>query len=425
MFAVPIVASSSCALGVGGLCCSISSVFCIGDTLRSGTFASILLFLFTLGLAIFGQMNISLLLSNDRFVLSSLSMDTFLNCEPAPSCSQTEIVLRIATSSVLYFLASSVLVSCWKQIHDRYWGFKCCSFVFMLLSSLYLPHNSLVRGYSLVAFRTAGSLFLIVQTVILVDMSHRLNRFLLDFEGPSHTEKWSRLKFSLVCFYVLIESLPIGILIYLLCMLDTHSLNWYIILTCLFVATSSTVYQLRDVDSKGSLLTAGVMASYLCWHTVSTVIACDSHILGDTWKRASTSVGVFFVLCSSITIGISAVTTSKPENNELPYSISQRSRRGDYGAIDYEKGAHERQPGSRDSSSPVAVNLSLAFGAAGWSMILTNWGLKPGLTLSGGSTGSQFETAIDASTGLLPKVCATLYAWILIAPRLFPDRDFS
>ena len=75
-------------------------------------------------------------------------------------------------------------------------------------------------------------------------------------------------------------------------------------------------------------------------------------------------------------------------------------------------------------------HVIMAMGAVYMSMILTNWGYSN----STGNVESAREADISASqrgvASMWVKVASqwltfTLYAWTLIAPICFPDRDFS
>ena len=57
-----------------------------------------------------------------------------------------------------------------------------------------------------------------------------------------------------------------------------------------------------------------------------------------------------------------------------------------------------------------------------FAMMLTNWG---DINTSGDSSDPKIGRSALWLTIAGQWVCLLLYAWILVAPRLFPDRDFS
>jgi serine incorporator 1/3 len=58
-------------------------------------------------------------------------------------------------------------------------------------------------------------------------------------------------------------------------------------------------------------------------------------------------------------------------------------------------------------------------------MILTSWGTVDGLDENHNAANPTIGRWNMAILGLSQWLAIGLYAWTLVAPRLFPDRDFS
>ena len=102
---------------------------------------------------------------------------------------------------------------------------------------------------------------------------------------------------------------------------------------------------------------------------------------------------------------------------------------GSYQEADVEGGANENDeedaPGANDPkkfSNSWRLNIALAAVACWASMVLTHWGeIQSDGKLANASAGNISMWIVIASQW----VALSLYLWTLVAPRLFPDRDFS
>ena len=87
----------------------------------------------------------------------------------------------------------------------------------------------------------------------------------------------------------------------------------------------------------------------------------------------------------------------------------------------------------RSSSEVWKLNAILALVSCWVAMSLTGWGSISGGDMSAEEGGTQYHTAANPQVGranmvmiaISQWVALSLYAWTLVAPRLFPDRDFS
>ena len=99
---------------------------------------------------------------------------------------------------------------------------------------------------------------------------------------------------------------------------------------------------------------------------------------------------------------------------------------GDYHRTEGSTDNHDdEEPGDADPqklSNSWVLNVALMFVVCWKSMVLTQWGgIVANGTVANPSSGRISMWMIIASQW----IAMTLYLWTLIAPRLFPDRDFS
>lgn len=121
------------------------------------------------------------------------------------------------------------------------------------------------------------------------------------------------------------------------------------------------------------------------------------------------------------------------ENEQKPSNEPTESRKvtgivtnqEDYGTHNDEESPPETAESmDRSSFPPVTwkLNLVLAVISCFYAMALTGWGsIESGGTPANPDVGNISMWMIIASQW----VVLVLYLWTLIAPRLFPDRDFS
>jgi hypothetical protein len=113
------------------------------------------------------------------------------------------------------------------------------------------------------------------------------------------------------------------------------------------------------------------------------------------------------------------------DNSESRKVTGVVTNQEDYGThYDEESPAETTEPTEGSTGAVVTwrLNLVLAFICCFYAMTLTGWGsIESGGTPANPSVGNVSMWMIIASQW----VVLALYLWTLVAPRLFPDRDFS
>jgi len=94
-----------------------------------------------------------------------------------------------------------------------------------------------------------------------------------------------------------------------------------------------------------------------------------------------------------------------------------------YGAAeDNNEDNDDNEEGKRTFSSSWKLNVILALITCWYAMALTSWGsITDGGTVANPQVGRTSMWMIIGSQWLM----VALYLWTLLAPKLFPDRDFS
>lgn len=128
----------------------------------------------------------------------------------------------------------------------------------------------------------------------------------------------------------------------------------------------------------------------------------------------------------------SASTTNNndgPRRNVTGVVVAGKPSSDDHNGRDGDDDHNDNNDSPRLLSNSWKLNIMLAAIACWMSMALTSWGE----IVIGGVDGDDNRNASNATAGRIGMwiviasqwLVLTLYLWTLIAPRLFPDRDFS
>jgi len=170
-----------------------------------------------------------------------------------------------------------------------------------------------------------------------------------------------------------------------------------------------------------SILAASVV--WICYSTSKNVSAFQEGAKNEASKDRdaapvatddATSTAEFHALeTGGETTAINSVNSDeKPVDSRK----SDKSRAASFSANDVAGGAQG------DAMSGVKFNLVMVVAAMYMGMIVTNWGaIREGGTLSNASAGSSSMWVSISGQW----ITMLLYLWTLLAPRLFPDRDFG
>jgi len=297
--------------------------------------------------------------------------------------------------------------------------------------------------------RVGSVIFILLQQVILVDIAYNWNSAWLDRsdkaeleEGPGKGKKW--LAAILIACGILFAASLAGIIIMFIYFRGCATNDAFISIT-LVMTLLCTVVQLTTSDT-GSLLTSGCMAiyaTYLCGAAVSKNPDAECNPkLGEssTW---SIVIGLLIAFISLMWAGWSYTTDKRLGGSGRTDAASD-----DHDRVDEEKptkagglvvnnneyyGAADSDPSESANNEPAPINPAsfgsswklnavLALICCWYAMTLTGWGaIEKRGDIANPDVGEVSMWMLIASQWL----SLLLYLWTLVAPSLFPDRDFS
>jgi hypothetical protein len=300
-------------------------------------------------------------------------------------------------------------------------------------------------------------IFIVIQQIILIDLAYNWNdSWVGKADACDRLEwgsgaKWLKATIGACAIFYFLSFMGIGILFHIF---GGCGGNKVIISMTLIGIVSVTVLQLSGTD--GSLLTSSIISLYVVYLGYSSVSMnphgqCNPQLVkgNDTWDII---MGILLTGISLAWTGWSwtaegRITASGVKKARSLSGSSHAFRRGHDAVFDLDdpflEYHDEDMPPSGlalESTEDIEefnhneiwkLNAILTLISCWIAMALTGWG-----SLSYSTTeeqGAQIHNAANPEVGKLNMVMIAisqwlvliLYGWTLIAPRLFPDRDFS
>eukprot|EP00899_Mesostigma_viride_P008524 jgi/Mesvir1/17673/Mv01372-RA.1 len=368
-----------------------------------------------------------------------------------------QAVLRISFGNFLFFLSLSLLlVGVHRKSDGRHviqngaWPIKFFAWGCFCALPFLVPDAIISKYGTLAAF--GGGLFLLVQMLILLDFVYEWNAAWVARDAP----RWyaALCAVSLTCYIA--TAVVAGLLFVFFSPPGAGdcSLNVFLIASTLVAAAGLTLASLHP-RVRGSLLPAAVLSlytTYLCYSALASEprdYACNG--LGHRLSAAKTStlitgllLSIFAVVYSAVRAGSSSAFLSSGRSPAMtgaggPYEeLLEEGAKGTAGATGSAGSAAvatvppKSETGDDDEEGEAVSSAGPAYNYSFFHVIFALASMYVGMLLTGwGGADSPTKDTIDIGwRSVWVKVAAqwitaAMYLWTLIAPLLFPDRDFS
>lgn len=384
-------------------------------------------------------------------------------------CVANAAVFRPTLVSTIFFLLSALATKSNPHLNKSAWPAKLGVYFICVAITMFIPNNPLFSPIYLTLFRIGAMFFIFIQQVILIDIAYNWNEAWVwkadeaDNIAWGTGQKWLRLIIATsVLFYI--ASLTGIVLLYKYfsgCAENTIviTLTWVLIVIM-------TVVQLF-FSEEGSTLTTSVLSLYSTYLAYSTVSKNPNSVCNPTLGDEDVSsiiIGLCLTMISLAWTGWSWTAESRIESVNSLETTTALNGEAVGGGINGDDGGVSRlsqsanlnldvpfldpseQPttglvmqavdedgevscsSSSSSSSLWKLNIIMAFISCWVAASLTGWG-----SITGGIGEAGEHTAANPLVGRLnmamiavsQNIAIGLYLWTLIAPKLFPDRDFS
>jgi hypothetical protein len=368
-------------------------------------------------------------------------------------CVENNGNFRVAAVTTLFFLVAALAAFCKPTANREAWPAKFILFLLLVGITVIIPNEPLFSDIYLNVARIGGVLFIFFQQLVILDLAHNWNDSWVEKSNRAEVEEAGSGKKWLMAIIVACAILFLGsvaVLVYMFVDFTGCASNNAFIAVTLILCILITTAQLSGEE--GSLLSSACIsawATFLCYTAVSKNPdeSCNPRIGEPT--PLSIAFGLTVTAISLLWTGWSYTAedklgkksdtsnnkdeTPQPPIEEAKTEESSKPITGvvtgtDYGAApDGDENNIQSQETNQDEnvstlSNTWKLDIALAVVVCWSAMTLTQWGgIQADGTVANPSAGRTGMWMIIASQWLV----MTLYVWTLVAPRLFPDRDFS
>jgi hypothetical protein len=363
-----------------------------------------------------------------------------------------QAVFRVSLGNFMFFITMSAILFGVKykndkrdqMLHHGNWLLKLGIWILFNALPFFLP-NSVIDAYGYAA-RFGSGLFLVIQMIILLDFVQCWNEAWVGYAEEDPNWLYGLLTVSVLAFCGTLTLAGLMFHWFKPSGAGSCSLNILLITLTLLLCITISALSLAPFARKGSLFPAAIIslyATYLCFSALASEprdYECNGIGAQITAASGSTlAIGMLATLASVVYAAFRAGSnthlfslegsTGEPVNESEQALLNSEEGLTSAGLDGQTEGAAtsavKRESSSEEDSSPVTYNYSffhLIFALASMyiAMLMTGWGsvVQEKDRIDVGWTSVFIKIGSEWLTGLL-------YCWVLIAPALFPDRDFS
>ncbi|KAL4642630.1 hypothetical protein ACB092_02G034000 [Castanea dentata] len=341
---------------------------------------------------------------------------------------QIQAVLRVSMGNFLFFAIFALIMIGVKDQNDKRdawhhggWIVKMVLWILLVVLMFFLP-NAVISVYGTLSKFGAG-LFLLVQVLILLDFTHAWN----DAWVEKDEQKWyiALLVISIGCYIIAFTFSGI-LFIWFNPSGQDCGLNVFFIVMSMILAFAFAIIALHPAVN-GSLLPASVISlycAYVCYTGLSSEprdYVCNG--LNNT-KAVTTSTLILGMLTTVLSVLYSALRAGSSTTFLSPPSSPKSG--GKKPLLEEEELEEGKEKEKKTDAEARPVSYSYMF----FHLIFALASMYSAMLLSGWTSSSESSDLIDVGwTSVWVRICtewvtAALFVWSLVAPLIFPDREF-
>mmetsp|Transcript_1098 Transcript_1098/g.1967 ORF Transcript_1098/g.1967 Transcript_1098/m.1967 type:complete len:521 (-) Transcript_1098:138-1700(-) len=399
-------------------------------------------------------------------------------------CSGNHGVYRVAGSAFLFYILAAIAAFCKPTANRQAWPAKFVLFFLLVAGTLFIPNEPLFSPILMNIFRVGGFIFVVFNQLIILDIAFNVNEHFVEKadkaeldEGPGTGKKWLGAILFSCAFLILASLVSIGVMYHYFGSCSDN--NAFITIT-LVLGIGLTAVQLLSGE-EASLFTSSCIFAYSTYLLYTAVgrnprekcnpqLGQDNNIGGIVLGLVVTLLGMAWTGYSYTAhraVGErsdeSAMLQHNHDNNERQHQHQhdqgqqdpkkttgrnrvtglvvvnhdhRRQRKNNNNNADDDEeedyattnngpnqDGHENTPIPQSFSNSWKINMILSLICCWYAMSLTSWGSVTGGggNIANPSAGRGSMWMIISSQWLMN----FFYLWTLIAPKLFPDREFS
>ncbi len=378
-------------------------------------------------------------------------------------CVSNTGVFRPAFVSFLFFILSAAATKANPHLNKKAWPAKFGIYLFLIAIVVFIPNEPLFTPVFLIVLRIGAMMFIFIQQIILIDLAYNANDTLVEYAEEADNEEWGTGVYwlrTIIALAVVLYGLSFTGIGFLYHYFSGCAENSIVITLTLLQIIVITVIQL-GFSEEGSTLTTSVLSLYSTYLAYSTVSKNPNGVCNPTLGEDdiwSIVIGLGLTMLSLAWTGFSwtaenrlnsvdaletttslAPTTGGGDGRDGAMRMSQSANLNlDVPFLDPDErpttgvvvqSTDDDLPSSASASQSLwKLNVVMALISCWVAASLTGWG-----SITGGIGEAGEHTAANPLVGRLnmamialsQNVTILLYLWTLVAPRLFPNRDFS
>ncbi|CAK1548481.1 unnamed protein product [Leptosia nina] len=348
-------------------------------------------------------------------------------------------VYRICFATCLFFVLMALLTIGVRSskdpragIQNGFWGIKYLVVIGGVIGAFFIPEGQFASTW-MVFGMIGGFCFIIIQLILIIDFAHSwAERWVSNYE-ESQSRGWyaALLLGMLTCYALAITGITLLFIFYTKpdgCDLSKFFISFNLILVVIASAIS-ILPSVQEHQPRSGLLQSSVVSlyvMYLTWSALSNSAGeCNASIskTNETSFDKESIIGLIIWVCSVLYSCVRTASSSSKitmsEHILAKTGEGYDSLEGDGG----EAGQSEETKVFDNEAESTAYSWSFfhvvfAMATLYVMMTLTNW-YNPSSQLSKENVASMW---IKITSSWL---CVGLYVWTLVAPAIFPDRDFN
>ncbi|XP_063833702.1 serine incorporator 1 isoform X2 [Ostrinia nubilalis] len=353
-------------------------------------------------------------------------------------------VYRICFATCLFFVLMALIMIGVRSskdpragIQNGFWGIKYLVVIGGIIGAFFIPEGQFASTW-MVFGMIGGFCYIIIQLILIVDFAHTwAEKWVSNYE-ESQSRGWyaALLLAMLTCFALALTGIVLLYVFYTKS--DGCGLSkFFISINLLLVVGASAVSILPAVQEqqpRSGLLQSAVVALYVVYLTWSALANAPAECNGVNSGKDQSSfdkqqmIGLAIWVCSMLYSSMRTASSSS-KITMSDHILAKEGNGGQGGLIANEEGADGGEAGREEAKvvdnegdgvaySWTFFHVVFALATLYIMMTLTNW-FNPSSELSKENVASMW-VKITSSW-----LCIGLYVWTLVAPAVFPHRDFS
>ncbi|KAJ7304212.1 hypothetical protein JRQ81_011746 [Phrynocephalus forsythii] len=359
-------------------------------------------------------------------------------------------VYRMCFATAAFFFLFGLLMICVRSskdpraaIQNGFWFFKFLILIGITVGAFYIPDGQFTSVWFY--FGVVGAfLFILIQLILLIDFAHSWNQIWLRNADEGNSKCWYAALFIFTIIFYAISIAGVVLLYVYYTKPDGCTENKVLIslnlIFCVVVSVVSILPRVQDAQPHSGLLQASIITLYTMFVTWSSLANVPNKYCNPTlliraegnsttvvtaggqptqWWDAPSIVGlVIFILC---TFFISVRSSDHAQVNKMMLTEESPAMLGD-SIPSPDGGVHQAYDNEEDgvSYNYTFFHFCLLLASLYIMMTLTNWYRPDQRHHELTSPWTAVWVKISSSwVGLL------LYLWTLVAPLMFPNRDFN